>query len=90
MDNEENRLGWLREAAGVLLIAIGILGSLAYLLVVGGPVVTLVAVAGAGLAALGYMLASGTPSESEGDFEPVGPGPLWQDPEDPQSFIPRA
>lgn len=89
MDKNQERASVVRETAGVILIAVGIVGALSYLLAFGGLGMTLAALAGVGLAALGRRLASGTPSETEGDFEPPGPGPLWQDPEDPQAFIPR-
>jgi uncharacterized membrane protein YphA (DoxX/SURF4 family) len=85
----ESRAAMRREAAGVILIGVGILGGFGGLLILGGLGVTLVAVAATGVTAFGRWLATGTPSETEGDFEPIGPGPLWQDPNDPQSFIPR-
>jgi hypothetical protein len=92
-DKARERRAAVREAAGVILIGVGILGALGYLVAFGGLGVTFAALAGVALAALGRRLASGTATETgsgtEGDFEPIGPGPLWQDPEDPQSFIPR-
>lgn len=93
MNDDESRASVLRELTGVILMGVGIIGALGYLLSAGGLGVTLVALAGVGVTALGRWLAAGTPaetgSETEGDFEPLGPGPLWQDPEDPQAFIPR-
>jgi hypothetical protein len=88
-DKARERWATIREAAGVILIGVGILGSLGYLIAFGGLGVTFAALAGVALAALGRRLASGTATETERDFEPLGPGPLYQDPEDPQSFIPR-
>lgn len=92
MDNEESG-NVVREAIGVALIAVGILGGLGYLIAFGGLGVTLAALAGLALAGLGRRLASGTPGETGSgtgrDFEPLGPGPLYQDLDNPDSFIPR-
>lgn len=85
--------GLVREAVGVILMVVSFALAVTFLVSSAGIGTTVVFGALVGLAALGRWLASGTGSETddgtEGDFEPVGPGPLYQDPEDPQAFIPK-
>lgn len=82
-----------REALGVILMVVSLVLAVTFLVASAGIGTTVVFGALVGLAALGRWLASGTDTETddgtEGDRGPLGPGPLYQDPEDPQAFIPR-
>lgn len=89
MDSNQTRGQLVRETAGVILMVISAGLAVAFLVANAGIGATVVTAALLALAGLGRWLASGTPDESEGDSRPLGPGPLYQDPEDPQSFIPR-
>ena len=87
----------IREGVGVILICVGVAGGLCTLLALGGLNVFFTALAAVTVTSLGYRLArgtetgtpGGTPGETDQDYEPVGPGPLYQDPDDPQAFIPQ-
>ena len=89
MDKNETRLRLVRETLGVIMIGAGVVGGLACLIVLGGLGLTFATLGAIGLATLGYRLASGTPDETERDSGPLGPGPLFIDPENPEEFIPR-
>lgn len=93
MKIDKTQLRLAKEILGVALMIGSLCLAAAFLAAVAGPGATVVTAALLALARLGRRLASGTAtetdSETEGDFEPIGPGPLWQDPTDPQAFIPR-
>lgn len=93
MDTRSTRWTLVRETAGVILMVVSAGLAITFLVSAAGIGATVVTAALLALAGLGRWLASGTSGESdsgtERDFGPEGDGPLWQDPEDPQAFIPR-